>query len=176
MAALEFAVLQWAQSMHTPWLDAVMVFVTKTGDFGWIWLGAAAVCLCIRKTRRTGIAMLLALAFSLLVGNGILKPLIARVRPCDLPAWEGLALLIPHPGGYSFPSGHAFSSFAAASAVFFHHRKAGIAALLWAAAVGVSRVYLAVHFPTDVLCGAVLGMLFGKAAAFLAARRQGNLD
>lgn len=98
----------------------------------------------------------------MIVGNGILKPLVARVRPCTL--YPGVSMLSSMPTDYSFPSGHAFSSFAAAVAIFCQRKKLGIVALILAAGIGFSRMYLFVHFPSDVLAGVFLGTLSGVAA------------
>jgi undecaprenyl-diphosphatase len=82
----------------------------------------------------------------------------ARIRPCDINT--AISLLISRPLDYSFPSGHTMSSFAAAMVLFLTNKKIGIPALILAAFISLSRLYLYVHFPTDVLAGAVLGILF----------------
>lgn len=89
--------------------------------------------------------------------NLLLKPLTARVRPCDVS--RGIALLVPRPEDYSFPSGHTGASFAAVSALLFSRNKLWLPCL-----IGFSRLYLYVHYPTDVLAGALLGLAAGFAA------------
>lgn len=115
--------------------------------------------------------MLGGLTFCLIFGNLLLKPLVARIRPYDL--MEGIELLIKPLKDYSFPSGHTMASFACAS-VFWHYRdtfkKWSIVALVLAFCVAFSRLYLYVHFPTDVLCGGLLGWLFGWIACRIADR------
>ena len=112
--------------------------------------------------------MLLALLFSLLVGNLTLKPLVARPRPC----WRNpeIPLLVANPTDYSFPSGHALSSFAAATAIFMGNRRAGIAALAGAFLMACTRLYFYVHYPTDVLAGMIIGAVLGVIAGIVAAQ------
>ena len=102
--------------------------------------------------------MLLTMLMCLILGNGVIKNLVARPRPFQAFDRE-IVLLIPPPGEYSFPSGHTLHSFAAAVTIFLHNKKAGVAALLLAALIAFSRLYFFVHFPTDVLAGMVLGTL-----------------
>lgn len=103
--------------------------------------------------------MAVSLGLEALCCNVILKPFVARIRPCDINL--SVELFIPHPKGFSFPSGHTGASFAAASALFFNRKRLGILALILAALIGFSRLYLYVHYPTDVLAGALLGIMFG---------------
>ena len=133
-----------------------MVFITKLGDDGIFWLILAAVLLLFKKTRKCGLTILLSMAISYLLGNMFLKNVIARPRPCTLD--PTVPLLIPTPGEYSFPSGHTLHGFTAATAIFLHFKKPGIAALVLAALIAFSRMYLFVHFPTDILAGMILGI------------------
>ena len=112
MQALEFGILNGIQeSCRCAFLDAVLPFLSSLSDHGEIWIALALVLLLIPKTRRTGLVLALALGLEFAVCNGILKPLIARPRPCDLN--DAIQLLIPRPGDDSFPSGHTGISFAA---------------------------------------------------------------
>ncbi len=137
--------------------------ITALGDSGAAWVVLSLVLLIPRKTRKAGVMSLTALVFSFLVNNLMLKNLVGRVRPYEVV--EGLVPLIPRPWDYSFPSGHTGSSFASAW-VFFRKlpRWAGIFLLVRAGLIGLSRLYLGVHYPTDVLFGAVSGILCGYAA------------
>lgn len=169
--------MQWIQELdHTlllgiiehvrqDWLTPIMQFITSLGDAGAIWLVIAVILLMRPKTRRCGAAMLTALALGLLVGNLALKNLIARPRPFH----TYLDILpLDHPGDlYSFPSGHTLASFCAAAACFGYYRKAGIACGVLAVLIGFSRLYVGVHYPTDVLCGALLGILLGFIAVWI---------
>ena len=117
---------------------------------------------------RAGAAMLIALGVGFLLGNVFLKNLVMRPRPF-VTHTDLTALLVPE-DPWSFPSGHTLSSFAAASALYFFHHKTGFLAFLLAAAIAFSRLYASVHYPTDVLAGAVIGVLCGIIAAWLTDR------
>lgn len=156
----EYGILDWIQTLHTPVLDRIMVFITSLGDGGMLWILSGSALLCFRKYRRAGIMMLLTLAAGHLLGTVFLKEVIGRERPFY--SRPDILLLIQE-GGYSFPSGHTISSFAAAGALFFRHKKAGIPAIFLAFLIGFSRMYLYVHFPTDVLAGMFLGILIAWA-------------
>ena len=151
--------------LTSPLGDGIMLFFSTIGNVGAIWLLAGAALLCFRKTRRTGAAVLLAVALCFVLGNLILKPLIARPRPCWL--YPETALLLPNPTDFSFPSGHTMASFAAAAVLLHVDKRLGFPALVLAAFIGFSRLYLFVHFPSDVLAGAALGALTGLLAVWL---------
>ena len=153
----EFSFLYFLQGLRLPLLDALMVGITTLGNDGLIWIGIAVLMLCFKKTRACGVGILLALVLKTLVGNIILKNLFMRDRPCWID--PGVALLIKSPSSYSFPSGHTFDAFAASVTILLHHRKMGIAALVLALLIALSRLYLFIHFPTDVLASMVLGTL-----------------
>lgn len=163
----EGAALLWIQEyLRGSVTDAFFVFYTTLGNMGLCWLVLSAAMLPFRKTRRAGIAGLLALLLGFLCTNIILKPMVCRTRP-----WlvvEGLAALVAEHDPHSFPSGHTCASFAAALAwrPYLSKRWANTA-LICAALMGFSRLYVGVHFPTDVLCGAVIGCLSGWAASRL---------
>lgn len=167
----EFSILYWIRSLSSPWLDSFMLGLTKlVGKNAEIWLLIGILLLCFKRTRRTGIAVILAFLTAFLFGNLLLKNLAARPRPCMID--KTVELLIPAPGSYSFPSGHTLLAFAGATALFLREKRAGTAALLLAALIGFSRLYLFVHFPTDVLGGMVLGILFGILANWLVSWRD----
>ena len=130
--------------------DTVWKVFSLLGSYGAVWITLAVLLLFFRRTRRAGAAMLIALGVGFLLGNVFLKNLVMRPR--------------------SFPSGHTLSSFAAASALYFFHHKTGFLAFLLAAAIAFSRLYASVHYPTDVLTGAVIGVLCGIIAAWLTDR------
>lgn len=157
IAELEFSILYALQALHTPWMDEIMKGITSLGNKGWIWILTGVILFLFKKTRKTGTAVLLSLLAVLLLGNLILKPSVARLRPCWLD--RSVPLLIEVPKDYSFPSGHSMASFAAAASLWFADRRWGCLALLLAGLIAFSRLYLFVHFPTDVLCGILLGIL-----------------
>lgn len=149
-------------------LDTVWKLFSLLGNYGAVWIALAVLLLFFRKTRRAGLAMLLALGVGYAVGNVWLKELVMRPRP--FVTHTDLTPLLDPGDRWSFPSGHALSSFAAATALFFFHKKTGLLAYLLAACITFSRLYASVHYPTDVLAGAVLGILCGLAAAWFADR------
>ena len=157
--AWEFSFLYFLQELHSPVLDKIMLFITSLGNEGILWIAVAVVMVFFKKYRKCALSIGVSLLLMELVGNVILKDLIARDRPCWIdPTVE---LLLKAPSSYSFPSGHTFAGFASAFSVFLHHKKEGIAALVIAALIAFSRMYLFVHFPTDILGGIVFG--FGIA-------------
>ena len=141
-------------------LDSFFLGLTKlAGSYGQLWVYVGIILLLFRKTRRTGAAVLISYAAVNLVGQFFLKNLFCRLRPCQID--QAFALLVPPPTSYSFPSTHSGVSFAAAACIFLNHRKAGPAVYVIAALIAFSRMYLFLHFPTDVLAGAVLGTVMG---------------
>lgn len=157
---IDLGILEFIQSsLRCDLLDIVMPLITRLGDGGILWLCCSFLMLLLPKTRKVGAAMAVGLGLEMLCCNIILKPFVARLRPCDVA--PAVQLLIPHPGGYSFPSGHTGASFAAASALFFGKSKLGVPAFILAALIGFSRLYLYVHYPSDVLAGALMGIMLG---------------
>ncbi len=157
MYSVEFAILDFIREYLTsPLMDKIMTFITTLGNSGMIWIAVALLMLCSKKYRKTGIVLAIGLIGSLLFGNIILKPLIHRPRPFQLR--EGINLIIPAPHDYSFPSGHTLASVISATILLIRERKIGYGALALAVLIAFSRLYLYVHFPTDILGGAVLGV------------------
>lgn len=162
----DMGLLHWIQNTITgDVMNNIMVFFTKLGDAGVFWIALGVVLLIIPKTRRVGLVLLVSLAVAALVGNIIIKPIVGRIRPCDIET--GFKLLIPNPGKTSFPSGHAISSFASATAIFLFNKKWGSGALVIAGIIGFSRCYLFVHYPTDILVGAILGIITAIAVKWI---------
>jgi undecaprenyl-diphosphatase len=163
----ELGILDWiAQHCRTDWLDVLMPAVSWLGNKGVIWiLLAMAILLFSKKEKATGAQMILALLLSLILCNLLLKNLVGRIRPCDL---KGLTdLLVARPGDPSFPSGHTSASFAGAVVLLLCKWRGRWAALALAVLIGFSRLYLYVHFPTDVLAGALVGTFCALLAGFL---------
>ena len=160
---LEFKLLDWfARTFHSDFLDVIMPYVSHIANWGLIWVLLAVALMVKKETRKTGLAVAIALLFSMLLSDYLLKPYIARLRPFELN--PSIQLLIPPPNGFSFPSGHTQSSFAAASALRRNSKWLGIAALTLATLIGFSRLYLSVHFVSDVVGGALIGYTLGLAA------------
>lgn len=157
---IDIGILEFIQTyLRCDLLDMAMPLITRLGDGGILWICISVLLLISPRTRKVGTAMAVSLGFEVLCCNVILKPFVARLRPCDINST--VQLLIPHPEGFSFPSGHTGASFAAASALFFSRGKFRIPALMMAALIGFSRLYLYVHYPSDVLAGALLGIMLG---------------
>lgn len=160
--SLDQSILYWIHdNLSCGVLDMLMPKLTLLGSGGAIWLLAAAIMLCAKKYRRQGVILLAGLAAGVLVGNVCLKNLIARPRPCWLDG--SVKLLIPIPTDYSFPSGHTLSSVIGATVLTKTNRRFGWAAIPLAAIIAFSRLYLFVHYPSDILAGAVLGVAIGLA-------------
>jgi len=157
--AWEFSVLYWFQSIHNDVLDVIVPLVTKLGDGGIFWGIVILLLLILVKDKRVGLTGVLALALDVLICNVILKNVVQRDRPCWLD--PSIQLLVESPDDFSFPSGHSAFSFAAATVIVQYYKKWGIAALILAALIAVSRLYLFVHFPTDVICGTMVGIFCG---------------
>lgn len=152
---MEMAILYTIQNMRTEFLDIAMVLISRLGNHGIIWIIIGLVMICFKKYRKSGIAVIIALIFCLIFGNGVLKNIVGRHRPCWVD--DSVKLLIDIPKDYSFPSGHTFSSFAAAISITYFHKREGIVAFILAVLISFSRLYLFVHYPSDILGGIALG-------------------
>lgn len=153
----EFDFLYAIQSIRTPFLDKVMALLSTLGNAGALWI-VIGVVLCIsKKYRRGGLQMLSAELLSFIVGNLILKNMVDRLRPCQID--ETVNLIVTIPFDSSFPSGHTLNGITAAVTLMFIDKRMGIPALALAILIAFSRMYNFMHFPTDVLAGAVLGVI-----------------
>ena len=158
----DFSVLEFIQdNMRCGFLDAVMTFLTHLGDKGILWILIGLVMLFFKKHRICGIKILIGLLLGLIIGNLIVKNLFERSRPCWLEPIENMLIAVPK--DYSFPSGHTMSGAVAATVLMLIDRRIGIPAAVLAVLIAFSRLYLYVHFPTDVLVGAAIGVLIGIA-------------
>ena len=174
----DLSVFEWIQSIQCGFLNAVMVFITTLGNAGAIFIVLALVLLCTKKYRKAGLAVAVALIVMLICNDLFLKEFFARPRPFNLLAtdperyafWgEGYVYpeLIGKPSSYSFPSGHTSSAFAAAIALLCHNRKLGIPVTIFAAIMGFSRIYVEVHYCTDVIAGVVSGTICALIAVLI---------
>ena len=173
----DLPILEWiAEHLHCGFLDAVMPVVTALGNGGIFWIILALVMMIIPKYRKAGFSMGIALLMGLLICNLTLKPLIARIRPYDYQLahfGKTITLLIATPHDYSFPSGHTIASFEGAVALLIYDRKLGIPATVLAALIAFSRLYLYVHYPTDVIASILLGVGFAFLGAFIVKKCYG---
>ncbi len=159
----DYSILNFIQDhMRCGLLDAIVPKITMLGNWGLLWIAVSAILMLKKKSRKIGITLIAGLLMGLIIGNGILKNLVARPRPCwgDIP----FERLIANPTDYSFPSGHTLSSFIAAITLYRADKRPGIAALVLAALIAFSRLYLYVHYPSDVLGAIALAFIIAYAA------------
>lgn len=167
---MDFRILDWIQeNLRTPWLDWFAPKITFLGNGGWFWILLTVLLLGSRRHRRCAITMMAGLVLCG-VALVLLKNGFARARPC----WINteIDLLIPSPKDYSFPSGHSAAGHASSLILLFHDKRAGIPAVILAVLIALSRLYLYVHFPTDVLAGILLGILAALTAQQIVQRVQ----
>lgn len=154
----EFIILNTIQDIRTPLLDGIVLYITELASY--IWYILIVALLVRRSSRKLGVVLAVAMILQYLVNGGILKHLFERVRPCNID--YTVELLIKRPKDFSFPSGHSAAAFSAVAVLY----GARIKSLFWpvlvlAILIAFSRLYLYVHFPTDVLAGAICGFLVG---------------
>lgn len=137
-------------------LDKVMPSVSWVGNMGSIWIVIAILFILSKKHKTTGFIMIISLVLCVLIGNIALKHLVARIRPCYV--HPEIVLLIPRPSDFSFPSGHTMSSFAAATVIILSDKRWGKMAIAMALLIAFSRLYLYVHYPSDIVGGILLGV------------------
>ena len=171
---MDIQILQWVHEVFHDqiWLNYIMKYITYIGEFGAGAIICALVLLVFRKTRWAGIAVALALILDIFIVNVVLKLSVNRARP-----WQSYPELgfqefhnsigVREPSDSSFPSGHTAATFAAAGALIMYYKAKGIPAVIVALLVGLSRIYLCMHYPTDVLGGMVIGFACGVAGYFL---------
>ena len=160
---MELQILYAIQSLRTGLLDNIIVFITNfIGKNAEIWIALGIALLIFKKTRKIGLAVLLSYGLTWVICQDVIKDIICRPRPCHVD--ETIELLIKRPSSYSCPSTHSALAAAMAASVFYYNKKFGIAAIVVALIIGFSRMYLFVHFPTDVLLGYVVGTISGIIA------------
>ena len=167
---LDGNLLLWIQeNLRSEFLTPLFRFVTTTGNAGLLWIVMTCFLLVFKRTRKVGTMCAISLILSLIFTNLLIKPIAARTRPYEL--IEGLHILIAKPHDFSFPSGHSSAAFAAAWVIFRRlKKKFGIPALIYASIMAFSRLYLGVHYPTDVLAGILLGILYAITAMWFVER------
>ena len=172
--SFDLPILDWIQAnLQSGFMDFIMPIITIFGDAGIFWMLWASVLLIFAKTRRTGLGVWFALAMGLLVCNIILKPAVGRIRPYDFQEEHFkimIDLLIEKQHDFSFPSGHTIASFEACTVLLLNSKKMGIPATILAILIAFSRMYLYVHYPTDVIFSVFAGILFGIIGNIIAQR------
>ncbi len=158
MQEFEFEVLEFIRNnLKNGFLDAVMPMVTMCGNMGIFWVVIALVISTKAKYRKCSITMLIGLIFGVLIGNLVVKNAVQRDRPCWIVEMQDM--LIANPQDFSFPSGHTLSSFCSAAILYHYDKRIGIPSFGMAILIAFSRLYLYVHFPTDIVGGAILGIM-----------------
>ena len=174
MLQTELAVLDWIQAhLRCGLLDAVLPVISWTCDHGEIWIALAVILLLLKRQRWTGVSLSFGLLLDLLLCNMLLKPLVDRVRPFAVNT--AVELLTAPPGDASFPSGHTAASFAAVFALRAAGSPLWKPAAVLASIIAFSRLYLYMHWPTDVLGGIVVGAVVGTSGAWIAKRLRKKL-
>ncbi len=161
----ELDLLHWMQSIHNSFLDFIMPKITFLGNGGWFWIVVTLLFLLLPFNRKMGVQAAISLILTVILCNVILKPSIMRCRPCWLEPDVQLLVKVPH--DFSFPSGHSNASFAVATAILTRNKKLGIPAIVLAALIAISRLYVFVHWPTDVLMGTLTGIVGGIVSYFI---------
>ncbi len=169
VTAWDMSGLMWMYAHRNDLLDGFFSFITHFGDKGLFFIALGLILIIFSKTRKCGLTVAVALAIGVIVGNVILKNVVARIRPFDLydvmnGTKDYIDTIVKRPDDWSFPSGHTMAAFATATAVFGYYKKAGLALIIFAVIMGFSRFYLFVHYPTDIICGGILGII----SAFIA--------
>ena len=169
---MDLDILIWINNnLHgSSFFNQVIKYITYLGEWGMIWIITALVLLIFKKTRKCGIYVAIILIFTLLINNLLLKNIFARPRPFAVA--EELEIFIKSigmklPGEYSFPSGHTFSAFACATMIAMVFKKKGLYSYIPATIISLTRIYLCVHYFTDVLGGAILGSLLAIGIYYL---------
>lgn len=164
--SIDFSILDFIQNtLKCGFLDPVMAVISYMGEVGGIWIIASVIMMCFRKTRATGVMVLCAVTMGYIIGEIGIKNIVCRARPFT--ENTDILLNIKPPSGYSFPSGHSCSSFAAATVLILRDKRFGIAAIIVAGTIAFSRLYNYVHFPSDVLCGILLGIACALTTVFI---------
>ena len=166
----DISILLYIQEhIRKEWMNGFWRAITFLGDGGWFWILLAVVLLIMKKTRKAGAAAAIALVIGALITNVCLKNMVARVRPYD--TYSALIPIVTKPIDWSFPSGHTCASFASAFVYFrLLPKKYGIPALVLACMIAFSRLYLGVHYPTDVLAGFLIGLLASVLSVWMVRR------
>ena len=163
LQTVELAILDWMQNtLRCEALDTIVPIITRLNDHGEIWILLAVVLVCVKRHRQAGLAVAGGLTLNLLVCNLVMKPLFGRIRPFMVNT--AVRLLVEAPASGAFPSGHTASSFAVVGALWAAKNPLWKPSAVLAALIALSRLYLYVHWPTDVLGGIVVGWVCGVLA------------
>ena len=167
---IDLSILEFIQkNIRCDFLDAIVPPITHLAEKGIFWIAVALILICFKKTRKTGFMVGAALLIGLALGNGVLKNVVGRIRPYDLDGslLTEADLLVSGLSDFSFPSGHTLASFEAATVLLIRDKRMGIPALVLAILIALTRLYLYVHYPTDVVAGVIFGTAFAVLGVFV---------
>lgn len=166
ITALDLSILDFIHNtLSDSVMDLIMTCLTYSIEFGAMAILVFIIMMCIKNMRKTGFAVMGATLSVMLFGELIIKHLVARPRPFVING--AIELIIKAPSGFSFPSSHTATCFAMATAIYLFHKRLGIIAYIYAALVAFSRMYLYVHYPSDIIGGIALGIGCGIGAVAL---------
>ena len=152
--------------LRADWMTPIWKFITSLGNAGWFWILLTIILLIPEKTRKIGIASAVSLLIGTIITNLALKNIVARTRPYEVV--EGLQLLVGKAHDFSFPSGHSCASFASAFIIYkMAPEKYGIPALILASLIAFSRLYVGIHYPTDVIAGIIIGIFSAVMSLYI---------
>ena len=171
ITALDFNIVLWVQQhVRSPFLSAFFIPFTTIGNAGILFILIGVLLLFFKRTRQSGILLLISLTISFILNDIVVKNIVQRPRPFN--AFSQIVPLVPPPGKYSFPSGHTAAAFSSMVTFFFTQRKYAICGLVIALLMGISRIYVGVHYPTDVFFGALLGTAVAVTSAIIFLKTQ----
>lgn len=174
ITGMDWSILYGIQEhIRCAFLDLIMPLITALGNAGIVWIAIAVAMMITKKHRRTGVLMGAGMLLGILFGNLLIKNLAARERPCWLD--ESVLMLIKVPSDFSFPSGHTLASAISTTVLIFADKRFAFAAVPLTLLIAFSRLYLFVHFPSDVLCGALLGVAIGVVSWVIGGRLYDKL-
>lgn len=163
---IDDCVLDWVGRLHTPVLNRIMIMISMLGTKGSVWIIMCLFLVLNPVTISLAVNILVALGLTSAFGEGIIKHLVCRMRPCH--KLEDENLIVKRPDFYSFPSGHTASSFSVFTVVFIRcNTNVWIGILILATLIAFSRIYLRVHYLTDVICGVFLGLIGGGLSVMI---------
>ena len=174
---MEADFLLWIQqNLRTGWLTPPMKLFSLLGDKGLFWIALTVLLLCFKRTRRVGAYCAVSMVLTFLLVNCAIKPLVARVRPYDLFPELKPGLLVNPEHDFSFPSGHSANSFAVAWILLRMTKKRyGVPAVTLAALIALSRLYVSVHYPSDVICGTIIDIALAELTLHFLTRIERKL-